>query len=303
MSCRDFLACPHCSSKLQDFECGYLKCCKCDCEYPLTPSGVALIMEYEEVASEFNLSNERLDWIPEKNYSEDVVSSAYQKLRNDKLYDKLKGYSESLGRKLNVVDVGCGDPYKSDSYMAPLWPLVETYVGIDPSHSRVSKIACSDDIGIATGVGEKLPIVSEVADVVTLFSVLSHCSSPEQVLQEVFRSLKEGGHVVIYVNNRLSWYKRLAWWKARSLEQKYSSIQPNVFTAQSMKEVLGKVGFQQIYLESFFFIPSPNLMSKLARYLFPDDHLTFYRRIDGLGKLLLPSSGGRLIITATKKSN
>ena len=63
--------------------------------------------------------------------------------------------------------------------------------------------AASRAMGISQAVGEALPFTDHTFDVVFSHEVLEHVSNDRQVVSEAVRVTRSGGHVVVFVPNRL----------------------------------------------------------------------------------------------------
>lgn len=94
-----------------------------------------------------------------------------------------------ISEKMAILDVGCGIAgiiyYLDEGYRIGLDPLVQ---------SR------SDDITLIKGVGETIPVASNLFDIVFCINVLDHSSNPINVLREISRVLKPNGRLVIQLN-------------------------------------------------------------------------------------------------------
>lgn len=89
-----------------------------------------------------------------------------------------------------LYDFGCGEsPYKKFFLQ-----FASNYLGVDWSDSL--HITKPD---IVADLNKHLPIESCIADTIVSFSVLEHLSEPQIMLNEAYRILKPGGHIVIQV--------------------------------------------------------------------------------------------------------
>lgn len=96
------------------------------------------------------------------------------------------------GRRV-VLDVGGGSaPYRGIlGGDEDAWVVLEK----DRAHAReLSEKAPAADFLV--GAGEGIPILSDSCDLVVLTEVLEHCNRPKDVLSEIARVLKPGGHCV-----------------------------------------------------------------------------------------------------------
>ncbi len=97
-----------------------------------------------------------------------------------------------------ILDVGCG----VGQYVRQLRELPATVMGIDVERARVQR-GSAEVAGLVVGAAESLPFAAESFDVVLLNEVLEHVADDRQALHEALRILAPGGHVVVYVPNRL----------------------------------------------------------------------------------------------------
>jgi SAM-dependent methyltransferase len=89
-----------------------------------------------------------------------------------------------------LYDLGCGErPYEQF-----LLKYCDRYVGVDWGETRHHLVA-----DVVANLNEELPVKSEAADTVVSFAVLEHLSEPQTMLNEAFRILRPGGHVVLSV--------------------------------------------------------------------------------------------------------
>lgn len=137
----------------------------------------------------------------------------------DSAIDKL---SESMGRKLDILDIGSGAMLTGTGgvggrHFKILKEHSRSYASIDPSPIMVQKVMIEDgnlfhlpNPCLVRGVGEMLPFADESYDVILMISVIDHFADPVQAMTEAKRVLRPGGIVVIDVQNFGSWPKRLA---------------------------------------------------------------------------------------------
>lgn len=104
------------------------------------------------------------------------------------LYEHMKDLSVHIKGK--VLDVGCGTkPYEK------LFTRATEYIGMDydsPENRNIKQI----DIFYDT---KKFPIQDETFDSIIFTQVLEHVFNPDEFLQEIHRSLKKGGQILMSV--------------------------------------------------------------------------------------------------------
>lgn len=95
--------------------------------------------------------------------------------------------------KGKLVDIGCGRmPYRKE-----LEPFVDSYTGVD--HPNVSKLYSPQNTPDILADAKKLPLKTNSFETALLIQVLEHVDSPEEVIKEASRVLKENGTLIISV--------------------------------------------------------------------------------------------------------
>jgi len=95
-----------------------------------------------------------------------------------------------------LVD-GCG----VGTYLSVLTPLVKQAVGIDIEYKRVHT-AQQKSPQVACSAGEALPFKSNSFDLVLSHEVLEHVADDRLAMEEIIRSLKPGGRLLLFCPNR-----------------------------------------------------------------------------------------------------
>ena len=95
------------------------------------------------------------------------------------------------------IDIGCGTGFLTD-YELPLYTYV---IALDISSNMIKtirkKLSFSDCLNLIQGDAENLPIRQEVADLISISSVLHHVPKPFNAISEISRVLKKGGCIYI----------------------------------------------------------------------------------------------------------
>ena len=126
-----------------------------------------------------------------------------------------------------VYDLGCGEmPYRE-------WFMqyADAYVGVDWS-STLHPLKAD----IVADLNSPLPIKSDVADTVISFSVLEHLHSPQTMLDEAYRVMKNGG----YFMAQIPWQ----WWVHEAPFDYFR------YTPYGIKYLLQEAGFEDIQVKS-----------------------------------------------------
>lgn len=118
-----------------------------------------------------NLEYEKSLWNPlflQLNFAIETVKEYFENLPHDKI--------------LKIYDFGCGQkPYA-------VFVKDHIYIGIDIDEKNINADIHADITNI--------PIESSIADIVTSFFVLEHVENPQEVINEKYRILKEGGGII-----------------------------------------------------------------------------------------------------------
>ena len=95
-----------------------------------------------------------------------------------------------------VMDLGCG----RGGVVELFWQDVRLAAGLDPDVPSLEEHR-AHGMPVIRGRGEELPFTGESFDLVVCLWVLEHLRSPEDVLREVRRVLRPGGHFVFLTPN------------------------------------------------------------------------------------------------------
>ncbi|MFA6449758.1 MAG: methyltransferase domain-containing protein [bacterium] len=153
------------------------------------------------------------------------------------------------GGDLSILDVGCAAGFFVDFARRSGWKAD----GLDVSgyNARMAKENFDLDIVLAPLMESGLP--GESYDAVIMRCILEHSVDPYGDLAEVWRLLKPGGIVYIYIPNEFNPLQNLAtrhvvkkrWWFA-------APHHLNFFTPSSLEKILNNVGFETEYLTTSF---------------------------------------------------
>ncbi|HVZ10832.1 MAG TPA: class I SAM-dependent methyltransferase [Candidatus Paceibacterota bacterium] len=137
--------------------------------------------------------------------------------------------------------------------------------GIELNAKKIAKaeIAAAQkgiSLPLVQGIAESLPFENNRFDFVNVGEVIEHVRDPRQVLKEIYRVLKPGGHVYVSVHNRFGMYDThfhvyFLGWMPRAWTHAYLSI------LGRHKEYAKAVDFQNIRDMHYY---SYNTFQKLA---------------------------------------
>jgi len=121
-------------------------------------------------------------------------SSVYEKAE---VLKSLAFIAENSGTRNMCVDVGCGTGFIT-GFELPMYKIV---VSMDISKQMLrtvrNRYGHADQLNLAVCDAEFLPLRSEIADLVSVSSVLHHLPKPFRAITEMSRLLKKGGLLYI----------------------------------------------------------------------------------------------------------
>jgi SAM-dependent methyltransferase len=114
-------------------------------------------------------------------------------------------------RERVILDVGCGLGMYTEAFRRTSTQVYGVEVELRRAVQARERAA-----GIVQGVGEALPFADARFDVVFSHEVLEHVADDRQAAGELVRVTRSGGHVVIFVPNRLwPWETHGVHWRGR----------------------------------------------------------------------------------------
>ncbi|NVK34316.1 MAG: methyltransferase domain-containing protein [Rhodobacteraceae bacterium] len=129
---------------------------------------------------------------------------------------------------------------------------------------------------------DNLPFSDAFFDRVMVVHALDHCADPSKILDEAWRVLKPGGHLIAVVPNR-----RGLWTQSELSPFGYG----RPYSGSQLRNLLRTCGFDITAQEEALFLPPSK-----RRFI-----LNAARTWEGLGRRFWPAFGGLLIVEATKK--
>ena len=112
---------------------------------------------------------------------------------------RMKMIYEAAGTRIHgkVFEVGVG----LGQYLRRIKPEAQLAIGLDVEFDRLLEARAGTD-GAMMAVGEALPIDENTFDLILCNEVLEHVTDDRQTVEEMVRSLKVGGRLVVFVPNR-----------------------------------------------------------------------------------------------------
>lgn len=118
---------------------------------------------------------------------------------------KIEKIFDSKGRKLNILDLGCGDGRLSKE----LVKHGHAITGIDSNEQALQNAKKNGLRVLNADIEKELPLETASFDAVLLLDVLEHLYDQEKILKEIYRVLKENGSLYIAYPNHFDLRNRL----------------------------------------------------------------------------------------------
>lgn len=195
---------------------------------------------------------------------------------------------------LTLVDVGCGNGGFADT----LEHVIGRYIGVDPSETMLRQARQRPGHVYFCGIGEQLPLKDDLADMVILKSVLSHCYDPLRVLGQAARVLKPGGMLVIGTNNGRAWYA----YPLRVLRRLQRMAVPDDghlhrLDSANLTQWVTATGLR---VREATHLGYGVLPRRVERWMSAEQIERFQRVADRIGRRLFPRHSGAFVLSAVK---
>ena len=202
-----------------------------------------------DIPSETDLQsfyNEKYFQNSKGSYQTDYSSDELLFFRNKIMQRLAAGNEISNQKRGKFLDVGCGEGFALSTLKGQGWDVC----GIDYSSygTDVHNPDCSKflKIGDFTSLANEFVSAQEEFDLIWLINVLEHAREPEVILKHLKDILAPGGVIAITVPNDFSELQKL--FLSNGLVDSPYWIAPpehlHYFTAESLKALVGKSGFQ-----------------------------------------------------------
>lgn len=153
--------------------------------------------------------------------------------------------------------------------------------------------------------GMHLPFGSSMFDLVLSSEVIEHILQPENMLAEIYRVLKPGGHVVLTTPNWNSFFGLARWLGEKILQRPVTSDDQPIdrwSTSGSLRRVLKGTGFEVVSRFGAWYFPPTGL----GKTRLPDKPMAgFFRTLLPVERGLqtsIPSWGHLLVVVAQRSS-
>ena len=113
----------------------------------------------------------------------------------ERRFEMVRGWAELEGKR--VLDVGCGVGMYTSAFLRE----TNRVFGVEVERERAQE--ARERAAVSQAVGEHLPFPEAAFDLVFSHEVLEHVTDDRACVAEMVRVIEPGGHVVIFVPNRL----------------------------------------------------------------------------------------------------
>lgn len=169
----------------------------------------------------------------------DKKSLSFYNYKYQKGAERIHSYKTKLlgflpDKKCNVLDVGCGSGVTAERIRA----LGHEVVGVDIANEAIEKLRAKGMKGEVINVDKELPFEDVVFDVVWCGELIEHVQSPEFILDEAYRVLKDDGILLLSTCNSAYFIFRILHLLGRTCSEIQHPYHFHFFTTRSLRELL-----------------------------------------------------------------
>lgn len=106
-------------------------------------------------------------------------------------------------KELILVDIGCGSKIRFYKFAVKNKVKIKKYIGIDPLLKTINSSVKVITL-INKPMTKTIPLPSKSADILTGFAVLEHLDNPNDIINDTFRVLKNGGKAIFTTPSKKS---------------------------------------------------------------------------------------------------
>jgi len=213
----------------------------------------------------------------------------------DAYLKQCRAFCETLQPTPRLLDVGCGAGIllaraKAQNFICEGVEICEAL-----AKSAQERVGCK----IHRAFLGDLNLPDNSFDIVTLYDLIEHLEDPVQEIRHAYRLLHPGGIVFVLTPNNDALIRRIAQWSykltfhqyQRALRTLYYSKHLSYFSADSLRGLLHRVGFQVLRTET----RNP----EMSRLVLSSAERRAVRAVFGISDRF-PSLGGKLLLWAKK---
>lgn len=178
-------------------------------------------------------------------------SYAAPRLRKQKAKRKievlLKILPMKISSKTTILDAGCGGGYASEQLLKSTDAKILAFDQSEEALEICKRIRAGDRFLVKQSDASKIPYEDECADIVLCMGLLEHVRKYDDCIEEIKRTLCDGGYVYVISSNRYSAMFFQWIWKHINRSWKYG-YQKN-WTPEQLKNIMEEHSFDTLYLE------------------------------------------------------
>lgn len=189
-------------------------------------------------------------------------------------------------QRLDVLEVGGGSGWLFDL----IRPHVNSYCNVEPGEiepdaAELRRLADPRYLAVSCSV-EDLPFADASFDLVCSLASLDHVPDPRSALAEMARCLRPGGHLLLELNNRGSWWKVLLRGTTLMREREVRIAREHTFQ-WTLGECLTELRpwFVVVRAGTLTFLPYLPLLWRIALPI-----------ADSIGPRVFPARGGNMLV-------
>jgi len=161
---------------------------------------------------------------------------------------RINKVKKHIPRSSVVCDIGCG---KDFYFLKKISNLIKLGIGFDEEVSDYR----DEKYGLKKQkISDKILLENESCDIVTMTAVLEHLILPQEILNESFRVLKNGGELILTTPTPISKpILNFLAFKLKLIDKKEIGDHKRYFNSRDIKIMLLKSGFREENIKSSFF--------------------------------------------------
>jgi SAM-dependent methyltransferase len=295
------IQCLKCSGPIRHDSAGAFRCSACNTTYPAAGRVPDFIDSGHDTAPGIELD---YDYHLRRRHGS--LRGLYNRFCRSLELQLIKREADRLGRSLDLLDVGCGNPTRSNTtYHAQLFPLSRLYIGVEPSLPLACRVSPLPSVGLVRASGELRVVKDQAVDMAMSFRALDRCADPDRTLANMAAAIRPQGSVLISLVNKNVWYRAVSNRLHNVFVQRSSSSgrRDKEMSPNDLKRRLEFVGFQDVELHDLLYFSGPLKSKVFNRVLdvFGEQRCAAaLRQVDGLGRRIAPERGGMFVALARK---
>ena len=299
----NLIRCQTCSGPIRNDGEGMFRCSGCNVNYPAAGKVPDFLAREGDTAA----PGIELDYDYHLRRRHGSLRGLYNRFCRSLELQLIKREADRLGRSIDMLDVGCGNPTRSSTtYHAQLFPLARVYLGVEPSLPLACRVRPLPSVGLVRASGEIRVLKDRVVDMAMSFRALDRCADPDRTLANMAAALRPGGRILISLVNKNIWYGAASNRLRGILAHRSSPDETRrgeEMSPSDLRRRLESVGFRDVELYDLLYFSGPLKSKAFNRVLdlFGEQRCAaVLRQVDQLGRRIAPGRGGMFVAVARK---